>query len=351
MTNLLFGALTVLVTTNFVGVSFTPIPCPHPGCAEGHHSFTATERYMIVRDTWAEVVNAAGQGIGKSRRLYSDTNDWGSLSHPIAHPAVYFMHTQPGWAVRPGTRWPLDMPPLPPWGTVELMPRRSSTTNLPTDIAGGTLMLKGGRHELPDTYRGTAIRDTSLYGPTRRFTTSASTNVLSRPAFTFSSNYTSAVNPNEIEITIQSKDGTRWKPVWTKEEPTDTSTELVRVSQRAKSDTNWIAAGTANFIFFSPDDSGTGFYKNSSNVLSFAYKGQHVFSSTNAEAMGWLMLKRLPSQGTSPAAPGEPSYPPQLEMDASSPTWTQPREIINSKQRFLSVPATNELRNSRRFKQ
>lgn len=136
MTNALLGMLTVLVTTNFVGVTFTPIPCPHPGCTEGHHSFTATERYMIIRDTWAEVVEAPWKQLPKQNyRIYSDTNDWGNLSHPIAHPSIYHMHTQPGWPVRPGTRWPLDMPPLPPWETYERAraPRRSSTTNLPGD--------------------------------------------------------------------------------------------------------------------------------------------------------------------------------------------------------------------------
>lgn len=237
-----YGALTVLTTTNFVGVAFKPIPCPHPGCAEGHHSFTATEKYMIVRDTWAEVVNEAWKQVANENyRISSDTNDWGSLSHPIAHPAVYFMHTQPGWAVRPGTRWPLDMPPLPPWEAYEA--RRRNVTVIPPD---------------PKTIQAQLQIDA------------------------------------EMERKLKQRFGA----------PTSTNSE-------------------PNY-YFGLDDSSTGFYKNSSNVLSFSYKGKHVFSSTNLEAIGWLMLPHLPKHGTNTNLPDAP--------------------------RFLSVPATNELRNSRRFK-
>lgn len=310
MKDLLLGALTVLVTTNFVGVSFTPIPCPHPGCAEGRHSFTATEKYMIVRETWAEVMDDAWKhGARENYRLYSDTNEWGSLSHPIAHPSVYFMHTQPGWAVRPGTRWPLDMPPLPPWEAYEA--RRGNVTVIPPDPQTIQAQLRTDaemdrklrqRFGAPTNSAVEFDRSvtTNLPGDSTLIAFVVSTNVLSRPAFTFSSNYTSAVNPNEIEITFQSTDGTRWTPTWTKEEPTNSPS-----------------------FFFSPDDSGTGFYKNSSNVLSFAYKRKHVFSSTNTEAMAWLASRLLHDTNVT----------------------------LQPSQRFLSVPATNELRNSRRFKQ
>lgn len=215
MTNALLGMLTVLVTTNFVGVTFTPIPCPHPGCTEGHHSYTATERYIIIRDTWAEVEEAPWKQLPKQNyRLYSDTNEWGSLSHPIAHPSVYHLHTQPGWPVRPGTRWPLDLPPLPPWEAYERAraPRRSSTTNLPTDF------------------------NKLIYSASGIY-----------PAMVRSTNFTTEKLP-----------------------------------------------GTPDLYRYS----ATGFYKNSSNVLSFAYKGKHIFSSTNTEAVDWLKSRLFSTQDT-----------------------------------------------------
>lgn len=159
MNEALLGALTVLVTTNFAGVTFAPIPCPHPSCVEGHHSFTATERYMVIRDTWAQLLNGDGTDSGFNKRIYSDTNAWGSLSHPIAHPAAYHLHTQPGWPVRPGTRWPLDMPPLPPWEAYERAraPRRSNAAKLPGDtnivMSAGRFRAVPATNEMSDSRR------------------------------------------------------------------------------------------------------------------------------------------------------------------------------------------------------
>lgn len=124
-TNAPYGLISVFTTTNFVNVEFKPVPCPHPGC-DLAHSFQATERYMTVRDTWAEVV-----GTGQNKRLHSVTNDWGSLVFDMASPTDYRMHTMPGFPVRPGVRWPTDQPPLPPW---EQDLRRSMTAGLPAAV-------------------------------------------------------------------------------------------------------------------------------------------------------------------------------------------------------------------------
>lgn len=44
----------------------------------------------------------------------------------------------------------------------EIAKLRTLSSN--TDIASGSLSLEGGRHELPDTYRDTVVRDTNAYG-------------------------------------------------------------------------------------------------------------------------------------------------------------------------------------------
>lgn len=71
--------------------------------------------------------------------------------------------------------------------------------------------------------------------------------------------------------------------------PTNSAVAVDRAALPNDTNSNWIASGTASFTF--NGDASTGFYKGASNTLAFSYKGQHVFSSTNMEAVGWLMMR------------------------------------------------------------
>lgn len=149
MTNAL-GALIVLVSTNLHRVDIAPALCEHPGCTSGPHSYQATERYTLVSTTWTNTGESwfghdteyeVGDGLivyhpGKSFELLSvTTNTLAAFTRSIAHPSVYRMHTQPGYPVRHGSRWPADQPPLPTLApAASLMARRSTTTNLPSTL-------------------------------------------------------------------------------------------------------------------------------------------------------------------------------------------------------------------------
>lgn len=149
MTNTL-GALLVLTSTNLHRVDFTPSVCDHPGCTSGHHSYRVTERYTLVSTTWTNTGeawygHASEAAVGDDLIVYHPglsfglltvtTNTLLSFTRSIAHPSVYRMHTQPGYPVRHGSRWPTDQPPLPtPAPAASLMARRSTTTNLPSTL-------------------------------------------------------------------------------------------------------------------------------------------------------------------------------------------------------------------------
>lgn len=284
-----YGAIDVLVTTNFTGVTFAPIPCRHPGCAEGHHSFTATERYQVVRDTWANIVDASGIPTGENKRIFSDTNDWGQLSFELAHPSVYRMHTLPGWPVRPGTRWPEDKPPLPPWERQSsvAVPRRSNAAMLPGDTnnlygvlynVGGGVIERRGTDRLSNVrvFPGDAVEtvawknrsplitraptDGIIAWSTSSNTVERATNQYPQPTtdhratwiqpnslvfttnafdvrMTFSTNY-----PNHVEMTFHAKDGTKWKPLWWTEEKFLRLVEAVEASESIRGDLTNVSA-------------------------------------------------------------------------------------------------------------
>lgn len=140
----------VLISTNLHRVDITPVMCEHPGCAEGWHSYRATERYTVVTTSWTNTgvdwyghpsEAAVGDGLivyhpGLSFELLTvTTNTLSTFRRLIAHPSIYRMHTQPGYPVRHGSRWPTDQPPLPtPAPAASLMARRSTTTNLPSTL-------------------------------------------------------------------------------------------------------------------------------------------------------------------------------------------------------------------------
>lgn len=164
LTNIVLGAVTVITTTNFWRVEFKPLPCEHPGCDSSPHGFAAIERYVTVRATWAESdrrhVPPDADGVTRdhgwviappstnSFLLSTESHELLSLTKTIAHPSVYYMHTRPGWPVRPGTRWKSEAPPMPSApSAVGLQRRRSTTTNMPSDFA--VPALPGSRRFVP----------------------------------------------------------------------------------------------------------------------------------------------------------------------------------------------------------
>lgn len=122
----LLGAVTVLTTTNFMGVYFLRDWDP---TKMDNHSYRAVENYSLVRQTFAESMDAPnGQQL-----LSSTTNHFRSVTNTVDHPTVWYMHTEPGWVVRPGLRHkPATLPLLP--GIAEKMPRKGSMTNQPGDL-------------------------------------------------------------------------------------------------------------------------------------------------------------------------------------------------------------------------
>lgn len=56
-----------------------------------------------------------------------------------------------------------------------------------------------------------------VQGNDGRIVFEVSTNALMQTVWTFSTNYLSAEDPNEVTVTFHSKDGSVWTPTWTKQ--------------------------------------------------------------------------------------------------------------------------------------